>query len=53
VGDGVFVGANATIIEKLSIGQESVIGAGSVVICDIPASDRVVGNPSRSLLTVR
>lgn len=44
---GVFVGTGACIIEKTRIGRWSIIGAGSVVIKDIPENTTVVGNPTR------
>ncbi len=53
VGDGVFIGAGAVIRNgsagrPLVIGQGAVIGMGSVVIADVPAGARVIGNPARS-----
>jgi|TARA_B110000467_G_scaffold76370_1_gene69135 sugar O-acyltransferase (sialic acid O-acetyltransferase NeuD family) len=47
VGDGVFMGTGVTIMPKINIGKWSVIGAGSVVIKDIPPYSKIVGNPSR------
>lgn len=38
----VFVGANATIIQGVKIGMNSVIGAGSVVLADVPVNSRIV-----------
>ena len=44
---GASIGANATILPGLVIGQEAVVGAGSVVTRDVPAYAVVVGNPAR------
>ena len=47
VGDGTFIGTNATIIPRLKIGKWCQIGAGSVVVRDVPDYATVVGNPAR------
>ena len=39
--------ANSVIIGGIKIGDNAIIGAGSVVISDIPANAIVVGNPAR------
>jgi len=44
---GVGIGANATIICGADVGEWSMIGAGTVVIGDVPPHALVVGNPSR------
>lgn len=44
---GVFVGAGATLAPKVKIGANSIIGAGAVVISDIPAHTIAVGNPAK------
>ena len=44
---GVSVGANATILPGLTIGQHAMIGAGAVVTKDVPPYAIVVGNPAR------
>lgn len=41
------IGANATILPGITIGENSMIGAGSVVTCDVPANVIVVGNPAK------
>jgi putative colanic acid biosynthesis acetyltransferase WcaB len=46
-GNGVDIGANAVIIGPLNIGDNAVIGAGSVVVKDVPADAIVAGNPAR------
>jgi UDP-2-acetamido-3-amino-2,3-dideoxy-glucuronate N-acetyltransferase len=49
VGQGASIGANATIVCGISIGQYALIGAGAVVIRDVPDFALVVGNPSRQI----
>ena len=44
---GVWIGAGALILPGVTIGENSVIGAGSVVTKDIPANVVAVGNPCR------
>jgi len=47
VGDGVTMGTNATILPRLTIGKWATIGAGAVVIRDVPDYATVVGNPAK------
>ncbi len=47
LGNGVDVGANAVILGPIKIGEGAVIGAGSVVVKDVPAGAVVAGNPAR------
>jgi UDP-2-acetamido-3-amino-2,3-dideoxy-glucuronate N-acetyltransferase len=47
VGKGATIGANATIICGIGIGQYSFIGAGAVVTKDVKPFALVVGNPAR------
>jgi putative colanic acid biosynthesis acetyltransferase WcaB len=47
LGDGVDVGANVVIIGPVKVGDFAVIGAGSVVVKDVPARAVVAGNPAR------
>lgn len=46
---GASIGANATIVCGISIGEYAFIGAGSVVIRDVPAYALIVGNPARQI----
>lgn len=46
---GASIGANATIVCGVKIGEYSLVGAGSVVIKDVPAYALVVGNPARQV----
>ena len=45
--DNVWIGANATILPGVTIGENAVIGAGSVVTKDVPANTVVAGNPAK------
>lgn len=47
IGNRVWIGAGAIILPGVSIGDNSVIGAGSIVTKDIPASVVAVGNPCK------
>lgn len=49
IGNNVWIGAAAIILPGVSIGDHSVIGAGSVVTKDIPEGVVAVGNPCRVL----
>lgn len=41
------IGANSTILPGVTIGENSLVGAGTVVVSDVPAGAIVVGNPGR------
>lgn len=47
IGDNVDIGLNVVIIGNITIGDGAVIGAGSVVVKDVPSNAIVVGNPAR------
>lgn len=49
IGNRVWIGAGAIILPGVTIGDNSVIGAGSVVTKDIPSGVIAVGNPCRVL----
>lgn len=46
---GARIGANATILPGIEIGENSLIGAGSVVTKNIPKGETWVGNPARKI----
>lgn len=47
VGNNVWIGGNVVVLPGVSIGDNTVIGAGSVVTKDIPSNVVAVGNPCR------
>lgn len=47
IGQNVWIGAGAIICPGVSIGDHSVVAAGSVVVADVPACTLVGGNPAR------
>jgi acetyltransferase-like isoleucine patch superfamily enzyme len=49
---GASIGSGATILSKVTIGENAIIGAGSVVTKDVPANVIYVGNPARFLRDV-
>ena len=44
--DGVFIGNNANVLGNISVGANSRVGAGSVVLNDVPPNSTVVGVPA-------
>jgi len=49
VGTGASIGSNATILGGVVIGENAMVGAGSVVTRDVPANSTVAGNPARAI----
>ena len=49
---GARVGGGAVLLPGIEIGEEAFIGAGAVVIRDVPARALMVGNPARQLREV-
>lgn len=52
IGNNVWIGGSATILPGVTIGDNTVIGAGSVVTKDIPANSVAAGNPARVIKTI-
>ena len=49
IGDNVFIGSNSIILKGVIIGNDAVIGAGSVVHGDIPPNSVYAGNPAKEV----
>ena len=52
IGDNVWIGGSVTILPGVTIGSDVTIGAGSVVVKDIPDRSIAVGNPARVVKTI-
>ena len=46
---GASIGSGSTILSKVTIGENAIVGAGSVVTKDVPANVIVAGNPAKFL----
>jgi len=46
VEEGAVLGANATLVGDITIGEEATVGAGAVVVDSVPAGVTVTGNPA-------
>jgi len=53
IGNNVWIGANCCILDGVTIGDDAVIGAGSVVTKSIPARHIAVGNPARIIKIIK
>ena len=49
---GASIGSGATILSKVTIGENAIVGAGSVVTRDVSPNTIVAGNPARILRTL-
>lgn len=47
IGNNVWIGGNVTVLPGVTVGDNCVIGAGSVVVNDIPSGSVAVGNPCK------
>jgi acetyltransferase EpsM len=52
VGEGTHIGLRASVIQGIRIGKWCTIGAGAVIINDIPDGATVVGNPGRIIKVI-
>jgi len=52
IGNNVWIGAHSVVLPGITIGDNSVIGAGSIVTKDIPSNVVAVGNPCRVLRAI-
>ncbi|WP_217915853.1 serine O-acetyltransferase [Miltoncostaea marina] len=50
VRDGVIVGTGASVLGPVEIGEGAKVGAGAIVIKDVPPNTTVVGNPGRAVV---
>ena len=46
------IGSNATILCGVTVGEEAIVGAGSVVLHDVPAKTIVAGNPAKVIRSI-
>lgn len=53
IGKDVFIGTNCVILKGVSIGDRSVIAAGSVVVKDIPSDVIAGGNPCKVIKSIK
>jgi UDP-2-acetamido-3-amino-2,3-dideoxy-glucuronate N-acetyltransferase len=51
VKNGASIGANATIVCGVTIGEKSMIAAGSIITKDVPSNVRVAGNPAKLMMS--
>jgi acetyltransferase-like isoleucine patch superfamily enzyme len=49
VREGASIGSGATLLCNISIGENAIVGAGSVVTKDVPPNAIVAGNPAKVL----
>jgi len=47
IGNRVFIGAHSVIVGRVTVGDDAVVCAGSVVVRAVPARAVVMGNPAR------
>ncbi len=53
IGDNVWIGSNATILQGITIGNGAIVGANSVVTHDVPENTIVAGVPARIIRKVK
>lgn len=52
IGKNVWIGSNSTVLPGVTVGDNAVIGAGSVVTKDIPENTVAAGNPARVIKAI-
>jgi acetyltransferase-like isoleucine patch superfamily enzyme len=50
---GVSIGSGCTILANVSIGENAILGAGSVITKDVPPNTIVAGNPAKILRKIK
>ena len=50
---GASIGSGTTVLSKVTIGENAIIGAGSVVTRDVPANVIVAGNPAKDITAMK
>lgn len=50
---GASIGSGATVLGGITVGENAIVGAGSVVTRDVPAGTTVAGNPARTLRSLK
>jgi acetyltransferase-like isoleucine patch superfamily enzyme len=50
---GASIGSSATLLCGITVGENAIVGAGSLVTKDVPANTIVAGNPARVLRTIK
>ncbi len=53
LGNNVFVGVNSIILPNVSIGDDSIIAAGSTVTKSFESNSVLAGNPARKIMTIQ
>jgi acetyltransferase-like isoleucine patch superfamily enzyme len=53
VKQGASIGSGATLLPKVSVGENAIVGAGSVVTKDVPPNTIVAGNPARIIRRIK
>jgi len=49
IGEGTYIGGNSTLLQFVKVGKWSIIGAGAVVLKDVPDLHTYVGNPAHKI----
>jgi acetyltransferase-like isoleucine patch superfamily enzyme len=50
---GASIGSGSTVLAKVTIGENAIVGAGSVVTKDVPPGTIVAGNPAKILRKIK
>lgn len=50
---GVWIGAGATVLPGVTVGENAIVGAGAIVTKDVPANMVVAGTPAQILRPIK